>query len=56
MRLKKQALTGFKWSFIDTIVRYLFAFIVSIILARLLGPKDFGLVAMTAVFGAVANT
>ncbi len=56
MSLKQQAISGFKWSFIDTFVRLFFTFIVSVTLARLLEPKDFGLVAMTAVFVAIANT
>lgn len=56
MSFKQQAISGFKWSFIDTFVQYIFTFVVSITLARLLEPKDFGLVAMSAVFGAVART
>lgn len=56
MNFKQQATSGFKWSLIDTAVRFTFTFIVSIILARLLEPKDIGLVAMAAVFGAVAGT
>ncbi len=56
MSFKNKAILGLKWSFIDTFIRYFSAFVVSIILARLLEPKDFGLVAMATVFGAVART
>jgi O-antigen/teichoic acid export membrane protein len=50
MSLKKQTLTGLFWSFGNTIVIKGLFFIATIILARLLGPSEFGLMGMIAVF------
>lgn len=43
------------WSAIDVFVRYGLNFVVLIILARILSPADFGLVAMLALFVAVSG-
>ncbi|MBK6564142.1 MAG: lipopolysaccharide biosynthesis protein [Saprospiraceae bacterium] len=56
MNFQQKAISGFKWSVLDTIVRYFFAFIVSIILARVLEPSDFGIVAMVAIFSSISQT
>jgi teichuronic acid exporter len=56
MTFNEKALSGFKWSFLDTFFRLIFTFVVSIILARLLEPRDFGLVALAAVFGTLSST
>lgn len=50
MSLKKQALSGVFWSSIQLFGRQLIGFVVSIILARLLLPSEFGLIAMLGVF------
>ena len=50
MTLRKKTINGFKWSFIDTISKYFITFFVSIILARLLSPSDFGLIGIVGVF------
>lgn len=55
MSLKDKALTGFLWTFIDQFATKGISIVVQIILARLLLPEDFGLVAMVAVFLAVGN-
>ena len=43
------------WSAIDVLVRYGLNFIVLVILARILSPADFGLVAMLALFVAISG-
>ncbi|AMM51663.1 hypothetical protein TH61_11410 [Rufibacter sp. DG15C] len=48
--LKNKAVSGFIWTLFEKLGFYLINFIISIILARILGPKEFGLVAMILVF------
>lgn len=48
-------ISGFKWSLIDTFSKFLFTLGVSTILARLLEPKDFGLIAMGGIFIAISR-
>lgn len=50
MTLKSKTIDGFKWSFIDTVFRYFLTFFISIILARLLSPSDYGLIGIVGVF------
>lgn len=49
MTLRKKAIHGVKWSIVQEVLGQLIDFFSIIILARLLGPKDFGLVAMATV-------
>ena len=49
MTLKNVAISGLKWSSFSLMVRQVLALLTNIILARLLSPHDFGLVAMAAV-------
>lgn len=46
---------GLMWSAIERIGQVFFAFLVQLILARLLSPEEFGLIAMVAVFIAVSR-
>jgi O-antigen/teichoic acid export membrane protein len=55
MTLKSKTISGFKWSFIDTIFRYFLTFFVSIILARILSPSDYGLIGIVGVFMAFSR-
>lgn len=55
MGLRSEALSGFLWSSAGTLGNGLVSFIVTIILARLLTPADFALVALLNVFIAVSN-
>lgn len=55
MTLKSKTINGFKWSFIDTIFKYLLTFFISIILARLLAPSDYGLIGIVGVFVAFSR-
>ena len=56
MSLKKQALSGVFWSFLQLFSTQVIGFIVSIILARLLLPAEFGLIAMLGIFISLGNT
>jgi teichuronic acid exporter len=53
--LRKQGKTAIKWSLLEKFLKRGITFIVSIFLARLLEPSDFGLVAMISVFTALAE-
>src|SRR5690554_7403432 len=50
MGLKQQTISNVKWSFIESISLKAIGFVLSIILARLLLPEDFGLLAVVNVF------
>lgn len=54
--LKKQALSGIVWTAITQFSEQGIRFIVSIILARLLLPEEFGLIAMIAVFMGIGQS
>lgn len=54
--LKKKAVTGIAWTSIERFGTYFIQLIISIIIARILSPDDFGIIGMTAIFMAVANT
>ena len=48
--LKNRALNGVFWSAIDRFSSQGISFLISIVIARLLTPHDYGLVAMLAIF------
>lgn len=54
--LKKSALSGMYWTFIQQMSSQAIGFIISIILARILLPEEFGLIALLGVFIAIGNT
>ena len=54
MTLKQKTINGLKWSFIDNTARLGLSFIIGIILARLLSPREFGLIGMITIFIALA--
>lgn len=54
--LKSQALHGAFWSFIERFGLLGVQFIISVILARILSPAEFGLVAMITIFTLLAQT
>jgi teichuronic acid exporter len=56
MSIKKKALKGFSWTFFQLFSNQLFSFFVSIILARLLLPEEFGLIGMLTIFIALSET
>ncbi|AWB56762.1 lipopolysaccharide biosynthesis protein [Colwellia sp. Arc7-D] len=56
MSLKQIALRGVAWSLFDKILNQAGNFILLIYLSRILSPADFGLIAMLAIFLAVAQS
>lgn len=56
MQLKDKSISGFLWVFLDQVGGQLIGFLVSIVLARILVPSDFGLIAMTTLFVNIGNT
>jgi O-antigen/teichoic acid export membrane protein len=54
--LKQKTLAGLSWSFIDNFASQGIAFVVQIILARLIDPDEFGVVTMIAIFIALSIT
>ena len=56
MSLKKQSIQGVIWTSIQQFGSQGISFIVSILLARLLSPSEFGLVAMILVFISISET
>ncbi len=54
--MKNKAVHGAKWSFIDNISNSGVTFLIGLILARLLTPAEYGIMAMIAIFIAVSNS
>lgn len=52
---KKKVVSGFVWKFSERITAQLISLVVSTILARMLSPDDYGVVAMVMVFITIAN-
>ena len=52
--LKKKTVKGVAWTSLDQVVSLGFGFVIGVILARLLSPSDYGMLAMIAVFNAIA--
>ena len=52
--LKKKTIKGVAWTSIDQVATLGLAFIIGVILARILSPSDYGLLAMIAVFNAIS--
>lgn len=53
--MRKKIVSGFLWKFGEQISSQLVSFVLSIILARLLTPEDYGVVALINVFILIAN-
>ncbi len=56
MTLKQKTTSGLLWSFIDNFASLGISFIVGIILARILSPKEFGLIGMLTIFIAISQS
>ncbi len=56
MSLTNQTITGLKWTFLETFVLKGSLFLVTIFLARILGPKEFGLMGLLSIFIALGVT
>ena len=53
--LKEKTVKGVVWSGIDNVVQFCVTFIVSIVLARLLSPEDYGLIGIVGIFTAICT-
>ena len=53
--IKGKAAKGVSWSLLETIFASISRFVIGVILARILMPADFGLIAATSVFLAIAD-
>lgn len=56
MSLKQKTISGVAWSFAEAILIKGLSFTAMLLLARWLGPKDFGLIGMIAVFIAIGKS
>ena len=56
MSLKQKTITGLLWSSVDSFSSQGIQFIIGIILARILTPKEFGLIGMLTIFIAVSQS
>ncbi len=54
--LKDKTIKGVGWSAVDNFVQFGVTFVVSIVLARLLSPDDYGLIGIVSIFTAVCAT
>ena len=54
--LKDKTVKGVAWSGVDNVTQFGVGFVVSIVLARLLSPDDYGLIGIIAIFTAVCNS
>ncbi len=54
--LKKTTISALFWSFFERIGQQVIQFVIAVILARLLAPEEFGLIAMLGIFMAVAQS
>ena len=53
--LKDKTVKGVGWSAVDNVAQYAVSFIVSIVLARLLSPDDYGLIGIVTIFTLVSQ-
>jgi len=56
MTLKQKTISGLTWSFIDSVANQGLLFVIGIVLARILSPKEFGLVGMLTIFIAISQS
>ncbi len=56
MSLRKKAISGLYWSFIDVFVTRGVSLAAAVLMARVLSPEDFGLMGMIYIFTAVASS
>ena len=53
--LKNKTINGVTWETINTVLKFTVHFVVSIILARLLSPDDYGLIGIIVIFTTIAD-
>ena len=54
--LNRKTVKGLSWSMVETMSNYIVKLVVGIILARLLMPEDFGLLAIMMIFVSLSDT
>lgn len=54
--LKKKTVKGLAWNSIQNFTNHGVEFLLMLFMARLLGPKEYGLIGLTTVFMAIAST
>lgn len=54
--LKQKTVKGASWSLIDNVTNYGIAFLVGLVLANILTPEEYGIMAMVTIFIAVSNS
>ena len=54
--LKKETIRGVTWTTIERITTYVIQFVISIIIARIISPEDFGIVGMLSLFMSLSAT
>jgi O-antigen/teichoic acid export membrane protein len=55
MSLKQKTVSGLLWSFIDSFANQGVQFVIGIVLARILSPREFGLIGMLTIFIAISQ-
>lgn len=53
--LKSKAVKGVAWSATDNVLKYVVNFVITIILARLLSPEDYGLIGLISIFSSICT-
>ncbi|MDR0308198.1 MAG: lipopolysaccharide biosynthesis protein [Chitinispirillales bacterium] len=53
--LKQKTINGIIWNFVELFGKYGLTLLISLTLARILGPKDYGLIGLTAAFFTIAS-
>ena len=54
--MRDKAASGLAWTAFEKVGQQVVQFVIGIIIARILSPEDFGIVGMTAIFIAIANS
>ena len=54
-KFKEKTITGISWNFVNQLLAQTVNIVLSIVLARLLTPEDFGIVGMVVVFSGFAS-
>lgn len=55
MNLRNKAVSGFIWSFVEGFTSKSITFIIGLVLARMLSPKEFGLIGMLTIFISISS-
>ena len=53
--LREKTLSGLLWQFLQRIIGQIFSFAVTVVLARLLMPEDYGVVALASMFNVLVG-